>query len=74
MGLSESVSDIKGTLNVGSRGPEVEELQRILSINPKDGKFGPQTANCVKDFQSKMKIKDDGIVGNDTKKIGRAHV
>ena len=89
MGISESVSDIKGVLSIGSRGSEVEELQRILGILPKDGKFGPQTANCVEDFQVKMNIKKDGIVGNDTKtyldklengevkwvtQIGRAHV
>lgn len=66
MGISESVSDIQTILKRGSTGNEVEELQSILTIY-KDGKFGPQTERCVKEFQSKVGINDDGIVGDITK-------
>jgi FMN phosphatase YigB (HAD superfamily) len=67
MGLKETVVDIKDTLKVGSKGDGVEEIQKILNI-PKDGKYGPQTKGCVKDFQKKQGITDDGIVGPITKK------
>ena len=66
MGLTESVSSIKGILSVGSKGPEVEELQKTLKMYT-DGKFGSQTKSCVQDFQTKMKIKSDGVVGSTTK-------
>jgi peptidoglycan hydrolase-like protein with peptidoglycan-binding domain len=68
MGLNETVVDIKDTLKVGSKGVGVEEIQKILKITPKDGKYGPQTKGCVKDFQKKQRIKDDGVVGPITKK------
>jgi RNase P/RNase MRP subunit p29 len=68
MGLNETVVDIKDTLKVGSKGDGVEEIQKILKITPKDGKYGPQTKGCVKDFQKKQNINDDGVVGPITKK------
>ena len=68
MGIKESISDTKDTLKVGSKGVGVEELQTLLKITPKDGKYGQQTKGCVKDFQKKMNINADGVVGPITKK------
>jgi len=68
MGISESVSLSNGYLSIGSIGTNVDELQKILGILPNDKKFGPQTKKCVEEFQRQMHIKDDGIVGEDTKK------
>jgi peptidoglycan hydrolase-like protein with peptidoglycan-binding domain len=64
--ITESVSDIKSILKIGSNGGEVEALQDLLGIY-KDGNFGEQTKTCVQEFQKKMEIYDDGIVGNITK-------
>jgi peptidoglycan hydrolase-like protein with peptidoglycan-binding domain len=64
--ITESVSDIKSILKIGSNGSEVEALQDLLGIY-KDGNFGEQTKTCVQEFQKKMEIYDDGIVGNITK-------
>lgn len=49
-------------LQVGSRGPAVEELQRRLGITA-DGAFGPQTRAAVVAFQSSHGLTADGIVG-----------
>lgn len=67
MGISESVSSINSVLSIGSKGSEVEELQKTLKMYV-DSKFGQQTKDCVIDFQRKMRINDDGIVGGTTKK------
>lgn len=69
MRLIESSSEIKSILQRGSRGSEVETLQKLLGIY-QDGIFGPQTEKCVKDFQKSEPdvIEDDGIVGLETKK------
>ena len=64
--ITESVSDIKSILKIGSNGGEVEALQDLLGIY-KDGNFGEQTKTCVQEFQKKMEIYDDGIVSNITK-------
>lgn len=64
--INESIADIESILKLGSVGDEVEILQDILGIQ-KDGKFGPQTKSCVKEFQKQMGIDDDGIVGEITK-------
>ncbi len=64
--LIESVKDVESILSSGSKGSEVEIIQDILGIY-KDGKFGPQTKKCVQEFQNKVSIKDDGIVGDETK-------
>lgn len=64
--INESISNIKSILKLGSVGNEVEILQDILGIK-KDGKFGPQTKSCVKEFQKQTGIDDDGIVGEITK-------
>lgn len=56
---------------MGSTGPEVEMLQRILySIGydpgPIDGIFGPLTRNAVIRFQLDNGLVPDGIVGPKT--------
>jgi hypothetical protein len=67
--LTESVSEIKSILRRGSKGYEVELLQKLLGIYT-DGKFGPQTKKCLQEFQRNEPnvIEDDGIVGPDTKR------
>lgn len=59
-------------LRIGSRGPEVERLQRLLnshgarpSLDP-DGNFGPLTAAAVREFQRSRGLTMDGIVGPQT--------
>ncbi|ABR46768.1 Peptidoglycan-binding domain 1 protein [Alkaliphilus metalliredigens QYMF] len=56
------------TLRVGSRGPDVERLQRLLRDNgydpgPIDGIFGTRTQLAVIAFQRDLNIVADGIVG-----------
>ena len=57
-------------IGYGSRGNEVNDLQRRLNQSgyniAVDGKFGPETQNAVKQYQQKMGLKVDGIVGNNT--------
>jgi peptidoglycan hydrolase-like protein with peptidoglycan-binding domain len=64
----ETLSDVKGTLSIGSRGPEVEALQTLLtdkgySPGPSDGVFGNKTGVAVKAFQTDQGLVADGIVG-----------
>jgi peptidoglycan hydrolase-like protein with peptidoglycan-binding domain len=58
-------------LRSGSRGPEVEDLQRALmrkGINPGpiDGAFGPKTEDAVRRFQERAGLVADGIAGPKT--------
>lgn len=57
-------------LKLGSRGDAVGTLQRLLNkAGVKcfvDGDFGAKTDAAVKEFQSKVGLKADGIVGNRT--------
>lgn len=55
----------------GSRGPEVAELQKRLSmlgyvVGPIDGIFGPQTDARVRLFQKEHGLVQDGIAGPKT--------
>lgn len=56
-------------LRLGSKGPRVAELQRLLRdrgffTNPSiTENFGPVTDSAVKAFQKANKLKEDGIVG-----------
>ncbi len=59
------------TLRMGSRGPSVVELQRLLlahGFNPGaiDGIFGPNTQAAVMNFQRSKGLAIDGIVGIQT--------
>jgi uncharacterized protein (TIGR02594 family) len=53
------------TIEEGSVGPDVEEVQRILEL-PVDGEFGEQTDSGVKGFQAAMDLTVDGAVGSMT--------
>ena len=52
-------------LKLGSKGKEVEDLQKYLKIKV-DGDFGPKTEEAVKKFQTANKLVSDGIVGEKT--------
>ena len=60
----------KTTLQYGSNGNEVKELQQYLNNNgyqlSVDGVFGDNTLSAVKDYQQKNGLSVDGIVGNNT--------
>jgi hypothetical protein len=49
-------------LRMGSHGPDVAELQRLLGIKD-DGSFGPKTAAAVMNFQRSNGLDADGICG-----------
>ena len=58
-------------LMMGSRGPEVSDLQNTLKQHglyngPIDGVYGPQTQSAVQNFQNISGIKTDGIYGPQT--------
>lgn len=58
-------------LRSGSRGDEVEALQRKLlamGVNPgtADGVFGPKTEGAVRRFQEREALDVDGIAGPKT--------
>jgi peptidoglycan hydrolase-like protein with peptidoglycan-binding domain len=52
-------------LQLGSKGIDVERLQRALGIAV-DGSFGPATQSAVKAYQSRHGLSADGIVGSAT--------
>lgn len=58
------------TLKMGSKGPDVKNLQTILNSKGYslvvDGEFGPSTQAAVKNFQRTNGLTDDGIVGPKT--------
>lgn len=44
-----------------------EKLNQTMGCNLKvDGSFGPATTTCVKDFQARTKLTQDGVVGTGT--------
>ena len=58
----------KPVLRRGSQGKDVEELQQLLTHwktfnGPINGNFGPQTEKGVIDFQHRVFLVEDGIVG-----------
>ena len=57
----------KKTLQEGSKGDEVRDLQGLLSDYYKevniDGNFGPKTKAVVADFQKARGLKADGVMG-----------
>lgn len=52
-------------LKFGSRGVDVETIQRLLGVKV-DGIFGLNTLTAVKAFQKEKGLVEDGIVGKDT--------
>ncbi|WP_430509707.1 glucosaminidase domain-containing protein [Gottfriedia solisilvae] len=52
-------------LKFGSRGVNVEKIQRLLDVKV-DGIFGVNTLTAVKAFQKEKGLVEDGIVGKDT--------
>lgn len=60
----------KTTLQYGSKGNEVKELQQYLVNNGYklgvDGIFGDNTLSAVKDYQRQSGLSVDGIVGDNT--------
>jgi peptidoglycan hydrolase-like protein with peptidoglycan-binding domain len=58
----------KPVLRRGSKGKDVEERQKLLTLHktftgPINGSFGPQTEKGVIDFQHRVFLVEDGIVG-----------
>lgn len=51
------------TLRRGSSGDLVRQLQLALAIQPADGLFGAYTEAAVREFQRKLGLVPDGIVG-----------
>ena len=69
--MDEAHSDVTGTLSEGSRGPEVEALQTLLTDRgydpgPSDGVFGTRTRLAVLAFQAIEDLTPDGLVGSAT--------
>lgn len=59
------VKPAKAMLRKGSRGPDVQSLQKLLGIKA-DGDFGPATDKAVRAFQSANGLTADGHVGPKT--------
>jgi len=67
----EEVRDGKRILRFGMQGEFVKKVQEKLKsegfkVGPIDSKFGGQTLKAVKEFQTKVGLKVDGLVGKDT--------
>ena len=63
-------------VQLGDKGEEVEEIQRLLIeknflTGEADGIFGEATENALKDFQKSSGLEADGICGAETLKILR---
>lgn len=70
-GGNDTVTITLNVLQNGSKGDTVKALQILLnglgySCGTADGKFGANTVAAVKKFQSKNKLKADGVVGQAT--------
>jgi peptidoglycan hydrolase-like protein with peptidoglycan-binding domain len=64
-GGSSSASDSQ-TLQLGSKGSAVKQLQRKLRVSPASGYFGNETRGAVKRFQKRHGLTADGVAGPDT--------
>src|SRR6516165_10285300 len=72
-GLITITTAMSLTLKQGSKGKQVELLQKFLNLKAKlpkpigeDGDFGPTTKEAVKFFQKKAGLHYDGEVGPET--------
>jgi len=72
-GNREQGTDRFPVLKLGSRGGEVQRLQRLLNLHldaeeqlKLDGYFGPTTREAVLGFQKEEDLRPDGVVGRDT--------
>lgn len=72
LGVADDVADLEfpGRMQRGSKGDDVETLQRLLKDAgydvEVDGDFGRGTRSAVRDFQSKEGLTVDGVVGRQT--------
>src|SRR3954465_11019848 len=63
-GSSSSSSSSKSqTLQLGSRGKSVKQLQRVLNVSPVSGYYCSETKAAVKRFQKRRGLPADGIAG-----------
>jgi peptidoglycan hydrolase-like protein with peptidoglycan-binding domain len=62
-------SDVSGRviLKVGSRGAAVSKVQKALGDIQVDGKYGPETARRIREFQKSNNLIVDGVVGPETR-------
>lgn len=68
--VTKKVSDTKmPEIKEGSKGKAVKIWQIIVGVKA-DGIFGKDTKSSTKKFQSKHKLKEDGVVGSKTWKAG----
>jgi peptidoglycan hydrolase-like protein with peptidoglycan-binding domain len=61
-GGSSSSSESQ-TLQLGSRGSAVKQLQRKLRVSPVSGYYGNETRGAVKHFQKRKGLTADGVAG-----------
>lgn len=52
-------------IKVGSKGKDVERIQRAVGVTP-DGDYGPKTEAAVKAYQKRQGLTVDGLVGPET--------
>ena len=62
-GSSSSSSSESQTLQLGSRGSAVKQLQRKLRVSPASGYYGNETRTAVKHFQKRKGLTADGVAG-----------
>src|SRR3954454_815457 len=60
---SSSSSSKSQTLQLGSRGKSVKQLQRVLNVSPVSGYYGSETKGAVKRSQKRRGLTADGIAG-----------
>jgi peptidoglycan hydrolase-like protein with peptidoglycan-binding domain len=69
---NSATMNIGPTLAIGSSGPDVRRLQRILvmikllNYTGIDGIFGPQTRLALESFQQRVALLADGLAGPET--------
>jgi peptidoglycan hydrolase-like protein with peptidoglycan-binding domain len=62
-GSASSSEGSSQTLQLGSRGTAVKQLQRVLSVRPVSGYYGSETRRAVKRFQKRRGLTADGVAG-----------